>query len=224
MANHYVVFGGTYINKSYFKEDDNGQWEEVSYGECLMCGGRGFFCLTCSKCKAENAMLALVSVMIAQAFQNSKVFGFDIHKPSIETAIKEAKKKNLNNAQFKVADAENYSGKFDIITFFDCLHDMGDPLGASKYAFNHLYNSGTLILIEPFASDLPEDNFNTVGQMYYSFSTMGCIPTSKSQKKGLALGAQAGPKKLFKILEDAGFIKCKIIKKNSTNMVITAEK
>lgn len=164
------------------------------------------------------------SMMIAQAFQNSKVFGFDIHKPSIETAIKEAKKKNLNNAQFKVADAENYNGKFDIITFFDCLHDMGDPLGASKYAFNHLNNSGTLILIEPFASDLPEDNFNTVGQMYYSFSTMGCIPTSKSQKKGLALGAQAGPKKLFKILEDAGFSKCKIIKKNSTNMVITAEK
>ena len=115
-------------------------------------------------------------------------------------------------------------GEYDIITFFDCLHDMGDPLGASKYAFNHLKNDGTLILIEPSAADDPEENFNTIGQMYYAFSTMGCVPTSKSQKKGLALGAQAGPTKLFKILENAGFKTTKIVKKNATNMVIMAEK
>ena len=163
-------------------------------------------------------------MMIADAFQNSKIFGFDMHKPSIEIAIKDAKKQNLNNAKFEVADAESYCGKYDVITFFDCLHDMGDPLAASKYAFNHLNEDGTLILIEPSASDSPKENFNTIGQMYYSFSTMGCIPTSKSQKKGLALGAQAGPTKLFKILENAGFKTTKIVKKNATNMVIMAEK
>ena len=164
------------------------------------------------------------SMMIADAFQNSKIFGFDMHKPSIEIAIKDAKKQNLNNAKFEVADAESYCGKYDVITFFDCLHDMGDPLAASKYAFNHLNEDGTLILIEPSASDSPKENFNTIGQMYYSFSTMGCIPTSKSQKKGLALGAQAGPKKLIKILQESGFNKCEIVKKNATNMIITAKK
>ena len=164
------------------------------------------------------------SLMIANAFQNSKIYGFDIHRPSIENANKEAKQMKINNAIFKEADAENYDGEFDIITFFDCLHDMGDPLGASKYAFNHLKNDGTLILIEPSAADDPEENFNTIGQMYYAFSTMGCVPTSKSQKKGLALGAQAGPTKLFKILENAGFKTTKIVKKNATNMVIMAEK
>ena len=164
------------------------------------------------------------SLMIANAFQHSKIYGFDIHRPSIENANREAKQMKINNAIFKVADAENYDGEFDIITFFDCLHDMGDPLGASKYAFNHLKDDGTLILIEPSAADDPEENFNTIGQMYYAFSTMGCVPTSKSQKKGLALGAQAGPTKLFKILENAGFKTTKIVKKNATNMVIMAEK
>ncbi len=164
------------------------------------------------------------SMMIAEAFPKSKIFGFDIHKPSIDIANKEAKKLNLNNTIFKEADAENYKGTFDVITFFDCLHDMGDPLGASEYAYKHLNEDGTLILIEPSASDFPEDNFNTIGQMYYAFSTMGCVPTSKSQKLGLALGAQAGPKKLFDILKKAGFTNCEIVKKNATNMVIKAKK
>ena len=101
---------------------------------------------------------------------------------------------------------------------------MGDPLLASKYAFNHLNENGTVILIEPTASDKPEENFNTIGQMYYAFSTMGCIPTSKSQKTGLALGAQAGPQKLFDILKKSGFKNYEIIKKNATNMIITAKK
>ena len=125
----------------------------------------------------------------------------------------------------KQAYAENYDGEFDIITFFDCLHDMGDPLGASKYAFNHLKNDGTLILIEPSNGDDPEENFNTIGQIVLCIFNNGLkIPTSKSQKKGLALGAQAGPTQLFKILENAGFKTTKIVKKNATNMVIMAEK
>ena len=115
-------------------------------------------------------------------------------------------------------------GKFDIIAFFDCLHDMGDPIGAIQYAKTKLNANGIIMLVEPTADDLPENNFNLIGQMYYSFSTIACIPASKSQEVGLALGAQAGPKKLLHILESAGFKNAKVVYKNATNMVIEAQK
>ena len=101
---------------------------------------------------------------------------------------------------------------------------MGDPLGAARYAANHLNDEGMVILIEPSASDERSENMNTIGQMYYSFSTMGCVPTSKSQEVGLALGAQAGPKKLIGIMEEAGFSKSEIVFKNASNMVIACRK
>jgi hypothetical protein len=101
---------------------------------------------------------------------------------------------------------------------------MGDPVGAAKYAYDRLNRGGAVILIEPTANDKPEENFNIFGQMYYSFSTMGCIPVSKSQEIGLALGAQAGPARLIEVLEKAGFKDCKIVKKNATNMVLEARK
>ena len=126
--------------------------------------------------------------------------------------------------QYTVADAKSYAGKFDVIAFFDCLHDMGDPEGAARYAFEHLNDGGVVILIEPTASDKPSENFHTIGQMYYSFSTMGCIPTSKSQEVGLALGAQAGPKKLEDILSKAGLADPKVVHRNASNMVIEARK
>jgi 2-polyprenyl-3-methyl-5-hydroxy-6-metoxy-1,4-benzoquinol methylase len=167
----------------------------------------------------------LSTLMIAEAFPDAKVFGFDLHEPSIKSAKKYAIDANLDNKiTYGVSDAKSYSGEFDLLAFFDCLHDMGDPLGAAKYAYQHLSKDGFIILIEPTASDKPSENLNTIGQMYYSFSTMGCVPTSKSQEVGLALGAQAGPKKLMDILLEAGFKNTKVVYKNATNMVIEAQK
>ena len=164
------------------------------------------------------------TLMIAEAFPTSKVMGFDIHQPSIEEAKKLAKKAQLENVDFVSASAKSYEGEFDVIGFFDCLHDLGDPVGAAKYANERLKHGGTIMLIEPSASDNPEDNFNTIGQMYYCFSTMACIPASKSQEVGLALGAQAGPAKLFTILEESGFENIKIAHQNASNLVIEATK
>ena len=164
------------------------------------------------------------TLMIAEAFPASKVVGFDIHQPSINEAKKLAKKSQLKNVEFVTASAKSYQGEFDVIGFFDCLHDLGDPVGAAKYANKKLRGGGTIMLIEPSASDNPEDNFNTIGQMYYCFSTMACIPASKSQEIGLALGAQAGPAKLFEILKESGFAEIKIAQQNASNMVIEATK
>ena len=167
----------------------------------------------------------LSTLMVAQAFPEASVYGFDIHGPSIEEAKKLADNSGgFDNLKYETADSKSYGGDFDYIAFFDCLHDMGDPVGAAKYAFDRLNEDGVIILIEPTANDKPEENFNIFGQMYYSFSTMGCIPVSKSQEVGLALGAQAGPAKLIEVLEQAGFKDCKIVKKNATNMVLAARK
>ena len=97
---------------------------------------------------------------------------------------------------------------------------MGDPLGAAKYARSRLREGGMVILIEPSAADHPSENMSVIGQMYYSFSTMGCVPTSKSQKVGLALGAQAGPQRLSDIMIEAGFNDTEVVFKNASNMVI----
>ena len=167
----------------------------------------------------------LSTLMVAQAFPEARVFGFDFHEPSISEAKKLADSAGSSEKiSYEIADAKSYSGNYDYIAFFDCLHDMGDPVGAAKYAFDHLNDGGAVILIEPTANDKPEENFNIYGQMYYSFSTMGCIPVSKSQEVGLALGAQAGPAKLIEVLEQGGFKDCKIVKKNATNMVLEARK
>ena len=158
------------------------------------------------------------SSLIAQKYPNSKIVGIDPHEPSIIEA--KNNNKNLENLEFKVNNAKNYDGKYDIIAFFDCLHDMGDPLGAVEYAKTKLNLNGLIMLVEPTADDLPENNFNLIGQMYYSFSTIACIPASKSQEVGLALGAQAGPQKLISILNEAGFKNAKVTYKTASNMVI----
>ena len=165
------------------------------------------------------------TLMVAEAFPDAKVYGFDIHEPSIDKAKSLAEESGLSDRiNYQAADAKSYNGYFDVIAFFDCLHDMGDPEGAARYAYEHLNEGGVIVLVEPTASDNPGENFHTIGQMYYSFSTMGCIPTSKSQEVGLALGAQAGPKKLTEILANAGFSDPKIAHKNASNMVIEARK
>ena len=161
--------------------------------------------------------------IIVKEFPNSKVVGIDPHAPSVKEAKNNSSSKGLNNLKYQVASAENYQGKFDIISFFDCLHDMGDPVSAIKYAKSKLNDNGTIMLVEPYADDEVTNNFNLVGQMYYSFSTIACVPASKSQKVGLSLGAQAGEKKLSEILKKGGLNDIKLTYKTATNMVIQAK-
>ena len=152
---------------------------------------------------------------------NSEFVGYDIHEPSIANANSEAKRCDMTDRlHYLVGDAESYDGVYDIITFFDCLHDMGDPLGAAKYADSKLSDVGWVVLIEPSAGDDVSQNMHKIGQMYYAFSTMGCVPTSKSQKAVTAIGAQAGPARLSEIMLDAGFIRSKVVFQNATNMVM----
>ena len=160
--------------------------------------------------------------MIAEEFLQSSVRGIDPHEQSIHEARKVAGQKNLNNLTYEVASAENYSGEYDIISFFDCLHDMGDPIAAVSYAKTKLKAGGALMIIEPYANDDVTKNFNLIGQMYYSFSTIACIPASKSQKGGMALGAQAGLKKLTNVLNNGGFSQVEMTYKTASNMVIEA--
>jgi len=150
------------------------------------------------------------------------VRGIDPHEQSIHEARKIADQKNLSNLSYEIATAQGYSGEYDIISFFDCLHDMGDPVKAISYAKTKLKPGGALMIIEPYANDEVSKNFNIIGQMYYSFSTIACIPASKSQKGGMALGAQAGLKKLTSVLNDGGFSKVEMTYKTASNMVIEA--
>tara|TARA_B100001175_G_C19429750_1_gene600589 strand:- start:152 stop:1201 length:1050 start_codon:yes stop_codon:yes gene_type:complete len=162
--------------------------------------------------------------IIAETYQNSHVMGVDPHKPSIDEAKKLSSSKNLKNVEFQVASSTNFEGNYDIIAFFDCLHDMGDPISALKHARKRLNNNGLVMIVEPTSNDDVVENFNLIGQMYYSFSTIACIPASKSQEVGLALGAQAGPSKLIEILKESGFKNANVTYKTASNMVIQATK
>src|SRR5690606_10620145 len=133
--------------------------------------------------------------------------GFDYHAASIEHARDEAAQAGLENrASFETASAAEYPGKdYDLVTFFDCLHDMGDPVGAAAHVRQSLAPDGTWMIVEPFAGDRVEENLNPVGRIYYSASTMICTPASKSQEVGLALGAQAGEAKMRDVATQSGF-------------------
>ena len=164
----------------------------------------------------------ITTIIMGQAFPKSSFIGFDFHAPSVDRANRLAAEAGLEGrVKFEVASAKDFPGSgYDLVACFDCLHDMGDPLGAARYARAKLAEGGVAILIEPTAADHASENMSVLGQMYYSFSTMGCVPTSKSQKVGLALGAQAGPKRLTEIMLESGFSDCEVVFKNATNMVI----
>jgi 2-polyprenyl-3-methyl-5-hydroxy-6-metoxy-1,4-benzoquinol methylase len=146
------------------------------------------------------------TLVMAEAFPSSEFVGFDFHEASIEHANAHARESGLDNLRFEVASAKHFPGEgYDLVAFFDCLHDMGDPVGALAHTRKTLAADGTLMLVEPFAHDELEKNLNPVGRMYYSFSTMICTPASISQEVGLALGAQAGEKRLGDVARQAGF-------------------
>ena len=164
------------------------------------------------------------TIIMAQAFPRAIVTGFDYHAASIEAARRAADKAGVGDrVSFEVASAKAYSGTgYDLVTFFDCLHDMGDPVGAARHVRQSLGAGGTWMLVEPFANDRLEDNLNPIGRLYYGASTLLCTPASLSQEVGLALGAQAGEKRLRDVLTEAGFSRMRRVAETPANMVLEA--
>ena len=144
------------------------------------------------------------AILMAKSFPNSTVIGYDYHADSIRVARERAAAAGVSNATFEVADAVNYPGKgFDLIAFFDCLHDMGDPVGVSRHAREALNKDGTVMIVEPFANDRVEDNLNPVGRVMYGASSQICVPVSLA-RNGPALGAQAGEARLRDVVVNGG--------------------
>jgi 2-polyprenyl-3-methyl-5-hydroxy-6-metoxy-1,4-benzoquinol methylase len=147
------------------------------------------------------------TILMALAFPNSTFMGSDYHAGSIDTARSRAAGAGVTNrVTFEVAPASEYSGgEYDLVTMFDCLHDMGDPVGAARHVKSTLAQDGTWMVVEPRAGDRVEENLNPVGRAYYAFSTLLCTPSSLSQDVGLALGAQAGEARIRDVVTAAGF-------------------
>jgi len=147
------------------------------------------------------------TIITAEAYPNSTFVGFDYHEPSVAAARKAASEAGVaDRCSFEVAPAKEYPGKdYDLVAFFDCLHDMGDPVGAAAHVLETLKPDGTWMIVEPFANDQLEDNLNPVGRIYYSASTVVCVPASKDQEVGLALGAQAGEARMREVVTAGGF-------------------
>ncbi|HEX5234173.1 MAG TPA: class I SAM-dependent methyltransferase [Silvibacterium sp.] len=162
--------------------------------------------------------------LMAKAFPNSQFFGFDYHDKSIEGARESAKREGLGErVTFKVSKAKDFPGKdYDFVTVFDCLHDMGDPLGAAKHVRQALAKDGTWMIVEPFANDQMKDNLNPLGRAYYGFSTLLCTPCSRSQEVGLCLGAQAGEARIREIVTAAGFTRFRRATETPFNIVYEA--
>lgn len=161
------------------------------------------------------------TLVMAEAFPRSEFIGFDFHEASIDCANQRAQEAGLQNVRFEVATAKHYPGNdYDLIAFFDCLHDMGDPVGAAAHTRKALKPDGTMLLVEPFAHDAVEDNLNPVGRMHYAFSTMVCTPASISQEVGLALGAQAGPKRLERVVREGGFSRFRVATQTPFNLIM----
>jgi 2-polyprenyl-3-methyl-5-hydroxy-6-metoxy-1,4-benzoquinol methylase len=164
------------------------------------------------------------TVLMAKAFPKSQFIGYDFHPSSIECAAEHAREHAVTkNARFEVGIAKTYPGKdFDLVTFFDCLHDMGDPVGAAGHVRQSLKPDGSWMIIEPLAGDSLEDNLNPVGRLYYAASTMVCVPTSLSQEVGAALGAQAGESRLREVISAGGFRSIRRAAETPFNMVLEA--
>jgi 2-polyprenyl-3-methyl-5-hydroxy-6-metoxy-1,4-benzoquinol methylase len=161
--------------------------------------------------------------IMAKAYPNSKFYGYDNHSPSIEKAKEQAKEEGAgNNIEFKVVSANEPIGNdYDLLTFFDCLHDMGDPVGAMKYAKQSLKPCGTCMIVEPMANDKMEDNLNPLGRICYAASTLICVPNSLADN-GPALGAQAGERRTKEIAEKAGFTKFRQATRTPFNIIYEA--
>ena len=164
------------------------------------------------------------TIVMARAFPASTFVGSDYHEGSIRTARERAREAGVGDrVSFEVAPAASYSGRvYDLVTMFDCLHDMGDPAGAARHVRQSLSPDGTWMIVEPAAGDRVEDNLNPVGRAYYSFSTLLCTPASLSQDVGLALGAQAGEARVREVVTNAGFNRFRRVSETPFNLVFEA--
>ena len=164
------------------------------------------------------------TILMAKAFPKSHIFGFDYHDKSIEAARESAKRQGVaDRVTFEIAKAKEFPGKdYDFVAVFDCLHDMGDPVGAAAHVRAALNSDGSWMIVEPFANDDLEDNLNPVGRVYYSFSTLLCTPCSRSQEVGMCLGAQAGEKQIQKVVSSAGFSRFRRATQTPFNLVYEA--
>jgi SAM-dependent methyltransferase len=228
-----------------FRGDGALSWKE--HNPCLFCGTEWFFrtgyraYLTTEWIPALDGVEAKLKagarvadvgcghgaslVAMAAAYPNSTFCGFDFHAPSIATCRERAREAGVGDrADFRVASATSYPGEFYLICFFDCLHDMGDPVGAARHAREHLRPGGTVLLVEPFALDPRPRNIaeNPMAAMFYVASSCVCTPNSLSQEVGAALGAQAGEAKLRAVFEEAGFRHFRRACQTPMNLIIEA--
>ena len=166
------------------------------------------------------------TLLMAKAFPNSQFFGFDYHDKSVEAAREGARREGVaNRVTFEVAKAKEFPGNdYDFVAVFDCLHDMGDPVGAAKHVHSSLAKDGTWMIVEPFANDDLSENLNPVGRVYYSFSTLLCTPCSRSQEVGLCLGAQAGEKRIREVITMAGFSRFRRATETPFNIIYEARR
>jgi SAM-dependent methyltransferase len=164
------------------------------------------------------------TLLLAKAFPKSLFYGFDYHDKSIEAAQEYAKRDGLaDRVTFEVSKAKDFPGKdYDFVAVFDCLHDMGDPIGAAAHVRQSLAQDGTWMIVEPFANDQLKDNLNPIGRVYYSFSTLLCTPCSRSQEVGLCLGAQAGEARIREVVTSAGFSRFRRATETPFNIVYEA--
>ena len=164
------------------------------------------------------------TIVMAKAYPKSEFFGFDYHLPSIERARKLAAEDGVGDRiTFAQANAKDFPSRgYDLVAFFDCLHDMGDPVGAGKHVKETMAKDGVWMIVEPFAHDSLKDNLNPVGRVYYAASTFICTPASLSQEVALGLGAQAGERRLRKVAADAGFTRFRRATETPFNMIFEA--
>lgn len=164
------------------------------------------------------------TILMAKAFPAASFVGFDYHDRSIEWARRAARREGVGDrVAFHVGSAKAYPGTgYDLVAFFDSLHDMGDPVGIARHVRESLAPDGTWLLVEPLAHDRLEDNLNPVGRMYYAASTMLCTPNSLSQEVGLALGAQAGEARLRHVATEAGFTRFRRAAETPFNLILEA--
>jgi ubiquinone/menaquinone biosynthesis C-methylase UbiE len=168
--------------------------------------------------------LGASTVLIAQAYPKAAILGSDYHQASVDLARKRAAEAGVaDRARFEVASAQTFSGTgYDLVATFDCLHDMGDPVGAARHIRQALDADGTWLIVEPLAADTPAGNLNPVGRVYYSFSTFVCVPNARSQPGGYTLGAQAGEPAIRQVAERAGFTRFRRATETPFNVVFEA--
>ena len=164
------------------------------------------------------------TLLLAKAFPKARFFGFDYHDKSIEAAREYARRDGIaDRVTFEVAKAKEFPGRdYDFVAVFDCLHDMGDPIGAATHVRESLAKDGTWMVVEPFANDQLKDNLNPVGRVFYSFSTLLCTPCSRSQEVGMCLGAQAGETRIRDVVTAAGFSRFRRATETAFNIVYEA--